>query len=382
MKSGLNLGPTKPHGQTNQFAYPQISRQPSRQISRQTSRPISSERGSKSTSVIQASREDLLAILRGNVKERPSIDPNLSGGLRAWLEDEVIELANSRLDSSVPLIINTTEMIEAWIRSTDSNNSSGSSGSSGNCEPSYLASKSVFDFSSNPDCVLNETCAEEPMTGYQARLSSSRQPFSLYTAIGAIIHALFYQWINVGKIGDPLSDAIDALELTQAPYAHQKSDASASKNKRQQSLVEYIKQLPSDDLAYLRDEVTSQANIIRSQFPTLLPRWLPRTREQISLPLAGGRVILTSTIDLIIGLPATDTASTCVVNLRSGNAQPRHLLERQLAALFETVRSGSQPFRTATYYSSLGRIDANDVTEEMLAEAVQLIVPSLHGVQR
>jgi hypothetical protein len=47
---------------------------------------------------------DVVLALRGHRQHRPSIDPNLAGGLRAWLEDDLSEIARS-LDPSTPLLL-------------------------------------------------------------------------------------------------------------------------------------------------------------------------------------------------------------------------------------------------------------------------------------
>jgi hypothetical protein len=47
---------------------------------------------------------DVVLALRGHRQHRPSIDPNLAGGLRAWLEDDLSEVARA-LDPASPLLL-------------------------------------------------------------------------------------------------------------------------------------------------------------------------------------------------------------------------------------------------------------------------------------
>jgi len=65
-------------------------------------------------------------------------------------------------------------------------------------------------------------------------------------------------------------------------------------------------------------------------------------------------VVLSGTLDLVLGAPSSGRASVCMVNVRSGEQQSWHRTALGFLALLETLRSGAAPFRLATYYSTTG----------------------------
>ena len=100
------------------------------------------------------------------------------------------------------------------------------------------------------------------------------------------------------------------------------------------------------------------------------PAWLPRTQERLEVPLCGGRVVLAGVVDLVLGSPAQDRASVCLVELKSGARRIEHRPDLHFYALLEALRSGAPPFRIATYYSGTGELDAEPVGEDTLVGAL------------
>ncbi len=82
-------------------------------------------------------------------------------------------------------------------------------------------------------------------------------------------------------------------------------------------------------------------------------------------------------LDLALGDPSEGRASVCLVDVRSGERRGDHGQERRFHALLETLRSGAQPFRSATYYPATGEVDMEDITETLLAGAVEAVVHDL-----
>ncbi len=103
---------------------------------------------------------------------------------------------------------------------------------------------------------------------------------------------------------------------------------------------------------------------LRALTPSLQPSWLPRTGDRVAVALAGGRVVLHGTFDLLIGTPAVGAASLCAVGLTTAGPWARARQKLQLLALLETIRSGVPPFRLALLHSGEGRFGTEDVTEE------------------
>lgn len=255
----------------------------------------------------QPSEPPLLARLRGAGGARPKVDAALAGGLRAWLEDVVAPLPAG--DGA------TRPGGTIWVVDRR---------------------------------ALSEG-ASRPMR--PAGASHRWSPAALHLAM---VRALFRQAVTVGALHRPFDSAVAALSV----------------GEHGPQVVRALESLDSRHLAKLRAEVRSDAQRIASDWQPVPRRWLPRTGERMTIPLAGGRVLLAATADLALGAPACDLASVCLLDVQVGPPVPVHHRGRRLLALAETLRSGAAPFRVATYYSATGELHVHDVTEDDLAAAV------------
>ena len=102
----------------------------------------------------------MLALLRGDAAARPSFDPGLAGGLRAWLEDAAYEVVASRGEHAPPLLL-------------------------------------------GPRQLLGSLGASRAAAAPDRRVLLSR-----------LVHALLRQLVHDGDIDDPLGDALDALRAS------------------------------------------------------------------------------------------------------------------------------------------------------------------------
>jgi hypothetical protein len=250
---------------------------------------------------------DLLRHLRGDGAPRPVVDPGLSGGLREWLEDGLAGVVGSGPTGAHPVRVNKNSLNQVLV-----------------CEAHLMAGRST------PRAVTVEL------------------------ARGSMVDALFRQWITTGTIDDPWDDAIAALEV--------EGDRDG--------VVQFAAGLERRRRRALAAEVAEHAAMLRARWPVLSPAWLARTQERIEIPLCGGRVVLAGVLDLVLGAPAHDRASICLVELKSGARRIEHRGDLRFYALLETLRSGSPPFRTATYYSASGELDADAVDEDALVSAL------------
>ena len=100
--------------------------------------------------------------------------------------------------------------------------------------------------------------------------------------------------------------------------------------------------------------------------PRFAPGWMPRTNDRVAIPLAGGRVVLHGSFDLLVGLPQPGTASLCALGLSTSGPWARERRSLHYLALLETLRSGTPPFRLALLESATGRYGVEDVREEHL----------------
>lgn len=181
-----------------------------------------------------------------------------------------------------------------------------------------------------------------------------KRPLTVALARGIMVDFLFRQWVTVGRITDPWEDARAAMQCARAD-----------------EVVGYVDALDPGTRVRLAGQLEQQASAIASAWPVSNPGWMARTQERIEVPLSGGRLVLSGVIDLAFGMPCTGRASVCLVELKSGTRRLEHRGDVHFYALLETLRSGAPPFRIATYYSSTGELDAEQVGEDVLLGAMQ-----------
>jgi hypothetical protein len=235
--------------------------------------------------------------LRGSIKTRIRVDPELAGGLREWLEDSLAPTAESEGSSS------------GIIR------------------------------------IEKESFGSGPPAQRRATYNQS---------VDSLVRCLFRQWITSGVIGDPMQDAIDALSISGDP----------------DGILELVSGLDALTRSRLDEEVSRCASRIVRTWPDLNPAWLPRTKERITVPLCGGRVLLGATADLLIGAQATTEASVCIVLVEASRSVHLSKEGRRFCALLETLRSGAPPSRVATYSAATGELEVEAVDEHLLVAAL------------
>jgi hypothetical protein len=252
-------------------------------------------------------RDGLLRRLRGDGAPRLEADPGLAGGLRDWLEDGLSEAVRAlRADAEV-VRVNKESLSQVLL-----------------CEAHMVARRSA------PRVVTVDL------------------------ARGSLVDALFRQWVTIGVVDDAWDDALAALEV----------------DGDRDGIVAFVAGLPAGLRRRMRTEVVQHAATIASGWPVPSPAWLPRTQERLEVPLCGGRVVLAGVVDLVLGSPAQQRASVCLVELKSGGRRIEHRGDLHFYALLEALRSGAPPFRIATYYSGTGELDAEPVGEDTLVSAL------------
>jgi hypothetical protein len=182
--------------------------------------------------------------------------------------------------------------------------------------------------------------------------------------LSRVVHALFRQLVNVGTIDDPLDDALEALR---------------AEGERSGEVVRHIESLAEAARAALGEVVSLHADHLMALVPRLASGWLPRTDDRVSVPLAGGRIVLQGVFDLLIGVPATGRASLCAMGVSTGGPWPRERRALHYLALLETLRSGTPPFRLALLESASGRYGVEDVREEHLVAMASHVAAWLGG---
>jgi len=253
----------------------------------------------------------ILDRLRAPGHPRPAVDPELAGGLREWLEDALAEPVAALGDDVADVRVRKDALTQVLV-----------------CEGHFAASRRAL----------------RAVTPELAR--------------GSLVDALFRQWITVGEVGEPITDALGALE------AEGGGDG----------VVAFVGRLDPDRRSALAQEVSAHVERIRADWPVPSPAWLPRTQDRIMVPVAGGRVVLSGVVDLAMGGPAIDQASVCLVEVKSGARRVEHRADLHFYALLETMRAGAPPFRVATYYSATGELDVESIGEDVLVGALQRVL--------
>ncbi len=177
-------------------------------------------------------------------------------------------------------------------------------------------------------------------------------------ARGSLVDALFRQWVTTGRIDEPWSDALGAVGVG--------GDVDG--------IAAFVEALPDDRRRGLAEEIAEHAAGIVARWPVPSPMWLARTQERVVVPLVGGRVVVSGVVDLAFGGPAGETASVCVVEIKSGRRRVEHRGDLHFYALLETLRSGAPPFRIATYYTRTGELDVEAVTDDVLVGALERVL--------
>jgi hypothetical protein len=118
------------------------------------------------------------------------------------------------------------------------------------------------------------------------------------------------------------------------------------------------------DRAELVTDAGRHLELFRASFPPLVRRWAPQPELRLKTTLAGGRVVLSGTPDLVLG-----RSRRLVLDFKSGSAWPEHPEDMRFYALLLLLRTEVPPYRVATFFLDSGEWQAEDVTEETLGHA-------------
>ncbi len=140
-----------------------------------------------------------------------------------------------------------------------------------------------------------------------------------------------------------------------------------------------------DDLR--RDETLMEAaktlELFRATMPPLgrMRRELsPCTEWYVRVELLGGSLVLSGTLDLVIGAPVDaepQRATRLAIDLKTGRAWPEHAEDMRFYALLLALRFGVPPYRVATLYLDSGQWQAEDVDERVLVRAADRVVEAV-----
>jgi len=139
-----------------------------------------------------------------------------------------------------------------------------------------------------------------------------------------------------------------------------------------------------------RDETLMDAaktlELFRSTMPPLrrMRRELaPSTEWHVRVELLGGAVVLSGTMDLVLGSASPvepGRATRLAIDLKTGRAWPEHAEDMRFYALLLALRFGVPPYRVATLYLESGEWQAEDVDERSLDRAAERVIGAVRAV--
>ena len=176
--------------------------------------------------------------------------------------------------------------------------------------------------------------------------------------IGRLRGALVAQLVRLIAVGHRSDDAFaDAL-------------AAWLVDQPSRELCSALDDLDADARARLATEVSAHAATLTRALAPVPATWSVRTALRSRLPLAGGSVVLSDVVDLVIGSSTESTASTVLVDVTTspiGTSTARLL---RFHALVHTLRTSVAPWRVALFSTATGELASADVDVTVLGAAV------------
>lgn len=109
---------------------------------------------------------------------------------------------------------------------------------------------------------------------------------------------------------------------------------------------------------------------------------LIRLQEPIRVELAGGRVVLSGRVDLMLGQPGIGLAGSTLVDVKSGMRRHDDTADAGWYAVLETVRHRAAPFQVGSFYLRESALSLEVVTPELLARATARIAEGIRRLVR
>lgn len=176
-------------------------------------------------------------------------------------------------------------------------------------------------------------------------------------------------------------------------------DVAGREDRDPHDLVEQAAERLTEDAAFAgfwsgltpirRDEtlmdVAKTLELVRATLPPLrrLRRELaPSTEWRVRAELLGGAVVLSGTMDLVLGatsLGDPTRATRLVVDLKTGRAWAEHAEDMRFYALLLALRFGVPPYRVATLYVESGEWQAEDVDARVLERAADRVIGAIRA---
>jgi hypothetical protein len=196
---------------------------------------------------------------------------------------------------------------------------------------------------------------------FLAGLEGRRPPFahSNRTAPGALFHRSIE--LDVGAAGP-----VDARVV---------AEKAAGRLREERAFDGYWEGLDPLERGELLTEAVRRLELFRASFPPLERSWAPVPEQRLRADLAGGLLVLSGRVDLMLGPPGQDprSATRLVIDLKSGDARPEYVEDLRFYALLMCLRVGVPPYRVASFFLDSGEWQAEDVTVGTLEHAADRV---------
>ncbi len=266
---------------------------------------------------LNPAQRDVLALLGAPPDQRPSFDPELRHELRHELEEALDPLGDLLPDDDV-LFVGKRQLTQVM-----------------GCQTRYLA-ELANDFE-----------------------------WSLPLARGKLTHRAIELSVHWRGGHTPL-DMVDEI-IAKAEVGDD-------------GMARWIQGLDEAERAELRSEVSNRLTAFLECWPPLKREWRPSMEAPVRLELAGGRILLSGKVDLVLGRATGNVAGKVLVDLKTGRLAAVHRDDLRYYALLDTIRIGTPPRLVATYYLDQGRFTPEPVTEAMLGSTVARVVDAVHRI--
>lgn len=181
------------------------------------------------------------------------------------------------------------------------------------------------------------------------------------TARGSVVHKAVE--LSVHRRGEPTP-----LDLVDDAVALLESED------RDRSVGEWLRHTGEPVRAELLSEATTLVSQFLELFPPISRSWRPTCEARRRVELCDDRLVLSGRFDLTLGVPDGDRAGRVVLDIKTGGPRAQHREELRYYALLEAIYNGVPPARVASFYLDSGRVDYDDVDDNVLEAALRHVV--------
>jgi PD-(D/E)XK nuclease superfamily len=190
----------------------------------------------------------------------------------------------------------------------------------------------------------------------QASLHGERDEFAhtVQSAAGTLMHRAVQLDVAVERRADARSVVERAAERLL---------------EQDRGFVDHWNGLDALDRAERLAEAAASLAQFREMFPPLQRGWQPVSEQSMRTRVAGGLVVLSGRLDLVLG-----RRQRLLIDFKGGDARPAHAEDMRFYALLCALTFGRPPYRVASVFLQSMEWQAEDVTEETLDLAAHRVI--------